>query len=143
MSQSRRQRVRNQQAKDLDWAETLQSALDEMMRPPNKKGMVAPQLRVLAISPTGARIEVEMRFLAGKRYCCCEPGCHLPTFSREWWRCLREALRNSTEREPPPMEMTLFGVIEEGALFSLTNHSRGSRAFSYEDGPWRERDAIG
>jgi hypothetical protein len=96
------------------------------------------------MSPTGLRAEIEIRFRAGEQYCCAEPGCFMSTFSREWWSRLRDSLRASAGREPRPMVIKIVGVVEEGALLRA-NQSFGlpeaSRAYSYEHGPCRERDA--
>ncbi|CAG0990331.1 hypothetical protein PHYC_02254 [Phycisphaerales bacterium] len=70
----------------------------------------------MSVTAGGTRFEVEMRFCAGKTYCCVEPGCMLPTHRRDWWRELREGLREVSNREPPSMSILIRGVIETGVV---------------------------
>ncbi len=53
-------------------------------------------IEILGESANPRTIEVRLRFLAGKTYCCAEPGCHLPFVSPKGgplehttilWRC--------------------------------------------------------
>jgi hypothetical protein len=122
----------------------LQLALDTAMGEPTNTELSTPHVNVIAVSRTGMRAEIEIRFRAGERYCCAEPGCFMPTFSRDWWCRLRESLRASAGREPPPMVIKVLGVVEEGALLQvlqLLGLPEASCAYNYEHGPCRERDA--
>jgi hypothetical protein len=35
-------------------------------------------ITVVDISPDARNIDIDLRFLSGRTYCCAEPGCHLP-----------------------------------------------------------------
>lgn len=92
--------------------------------------------------PGGTRFEIELRFQAGTSYCCAEPGCFLPTYSRAWWTRLREALRDHCDREPPPFTMIVHGVVESGAVLeSLASLGMPTHSAVYRHGPVREREA--
>ncbi len=144
MGQTGRKRSQGHHATDRAWMETLQYALDASLSEPTTRGMARPLARVLAVSPRGSQIEIELRFKAEEKYCCSEPGCSLPTFSREWWRAFRKHLNESSERNPPPLTLRVDVVVEPGAklqaLESIGLPMRASAQTSTH-GPLRERDA--
>jgi hypothetical protein len=82
----------------------------------DRHGREAPIITVLAANDGGIRLEVELRFRSGRRYCCTESQCHLGA-SRRWWQKVREHLRDVSDRDPPPISLSVTGVVEPGALF--------------------------
>src|SRR5262249_27533037 len=75
-------------------------------------------LRVEDVAPDGSAFDLVLTFRSGVRYCCCEPGCHVPSFSGGWWAWLRECVdRQGLAHLPLPVIRTLRGVIEQGAVF--------------------------
>jgi hypothetical protein len=144
MAQSQRKRAQSHYATDRAWAEAVQHAIEFAMGEPVSPKLAKPRPQLLSISPRGTKIELELRFLAGKRYCCAEWGCFLPAFDKRWWTRLREGLQESTERIPPPLTLLVHGVVEEGAglrVLKCIGLSMLSEAYSYRSEPLRERDA--
>ena len=129
---------------DTAWAAAIESAMLPEHAFSATSGKSFPVLRVLSISATGNRFEIELRFLADCTYCCCEPQCFLPVFDSCWWTRLRENLRQHSDREPPPFHVTIHGVVEHGARLR-SNVDCGipleSAAFTYKHGPVLEQDA--
>lgn len=150
MGQSGRSRDQHHGERDRLWLEALQYALE--LPPPDDgesghralpPGRSRPRVRVLDVSDSGHRVQIELRFLSGERYCCAEPGCFLGTYDPAWWNGVRVRLKQVSDRDPPPMSLAIVGVVEEGAEFE--SH-RGllplaSPAYAYTDGPVREADA--
>ncbi len=117
------------------WAQALELALDAEVSP------FGPTIRILSVSPSGAQIEVELRFATGQSYCCTEAGCFL-SGGQPFWRRIRAALRDMTGRDPPLMSLTIRGVVEDKAL--LRSEPPGgtpteTAAHTYDSGPIRER----
>lgn len=103
-----------------------------------------PEVTVLSVSRSGARLEVEVRYRAGREYCCAESVCHLPLYCKRWWARFRESIREASEREPPPVSVVVYGVVEDGALLATMPSlgiSARSKAYSYRAGVEREKDA--
>lgn len=96
-------------------------------------GRTPPLARVLSVSDSGNRFEVELRFVRGTLYCCAEPGCFLPTFNSDWWRRFREHLREVSDREPPPFVVTVHGIVEEGTELEVLRPfgKQFSNAYAY------------
>lgn len=74
-------------------SDSTEKMIRDLMSANRSPGYEIAVLRVTANPPT---IEVRLRFLAGKKYCCAEPGCHLPVMSPKGgplehttilWRC--------------------------------------------------------
>ncbi|MBY0262408.1 MAG: hypothetical protein K2Q20_08700, partial [Phycisphaerales bacterium] len=84
MGQSSRSRNQHHGERDRLWWEALQHALE---LPPSDDGVSGhralppgrsrPRVRVLDVSTSGHRFTIELRFVAGERYCCGEPCCFL------------------------------------------------------------------
>ena len=68
-------------------------------------------ISVTGAAPDLSTIDVEFRFLAGRIYCCAEPGCHLPWNSE---RLLRLAAERSIHL-PDDVRVQWHCVVEEGA----------------------------
>jgi hypothetical protein len=120
MGGSRRNQVRPSEA--TAWlsctAEALRDACGE------RPGFDTPVLTVLSANEGGTRLEVELRFREGERYCCAEAICHLGAGSQRWWQNVREYLRTVSDREPPPLSLAVSGVVEYGALLD-SQHAPG------------------
>ena len=72
-------------------------------------------ISVLAAAPDLSVIEVDLRFIAGRSYCCAEPGCHVGLDNRK-------LLRLATERSVPlPESVTIrwHCHVEEGARLEV------------------------
>ena len=110
----------------------LQRAFDRM-RGTSKYGFAIPHPVVLMVSDGGSRCTIEMRFRAGERYCCAEPGCYLQTWSRAWWNQFHEQQSRNSSGAPQLAMLEIRGVVEAGAL--LHAHRSGgpiaSNAYSY------------
>jgi hypothetical protein len=78
--------------------------------------LASPEVRVIGVSQSGNRVEIELRFRSGKVCSAIEPGDFLGTYCSHWWQRLREHLGEVTDRTPPPMTLTVHGVIEPGVL---------------------------
>lgn len=145
MKHDDRSRAQHHNAQDRQWLATLQQAFESALsEPATDNSRCPPTLRVLSASDSGTRIEIELRYRAGVRYCCAEWMCHFPVHRRSWWQNVRETLRAITDRDPPPMSVHVFGVVEHGALLT-TMADIGmpieSRAYGYDTGVSRETDA--
>lgn len=139
-----RWRAQRSQRAELSWRDSLQHAMDGMLCGKTRNGLARPRPTVLAVSGTGARFEMELRFLAGEEYCCAEAQCFLWTYDRGWWDAVRELLQEVSSRQPPPMVVVIHGVVELGAkLRWLSDGTVGvpSAAYVYECDPRREEDA--
>ncbi len=124
------------------WAAALQHALDSVLPEPVVPNRSRPQARIIAVNPAGTSFEIELRFKAGRTYCCIEPGCFLSTYSRAWWDSFRAALREVSDREPPPLSITIHGVVEAGAILDARIPATvESETHTYRDGPFREHDS--
>lgn len=99
---------------DREWFGALSHALNESLGETTVAGRSRPAVTLLSVSDSGNAFEVELRFKADRRYCCAEPGCFMPCHAA-WWARFRESLAEVTEREPPPMSITIHGIVEEGA----------------------------
>lgn len=101
-------------------------------------------MRLLSVSDGGTHLEIELRFEAGKSYCCVEPTCHLPAFDLAWWTKLRGVLAAHSDRVPPPFTLVVLCVIEADARIRShkalgLEESAAAAIFRY--GPIREQDA--
>jgi hypothetical protein len=129
---------------DRRWLQALDYALQETLGLPRESGPAFPDVRMLSVSNSGTHFEVELRFRPGETYCCCEPEDFLATWGAWWWRTFRAHLAEVSDREPPPMSVTVFGAIENGARFEVYvpfGLPRESEAFTYRNEPAHERDA--
>jgi hypothetical protein len=139
-NETERERHRREK-RDLGWARSVQQALEESLGEPRPG---KPLVRVLGVSEAGTHIEIELRFVSGVRYCCAEPECHLGLGERSWWAQLRSRLRDSTDRDPPPLSLPVRGVVEDGAVLeSLQAVGLPARSpgYVFAYGPIREQDA--
>ncbi len=128
--------------RDEAWATALQHAFDCMLS--EDDGRARPRPRVLAVSPNGLEVEIELRWLNSQRYCCAERGCFLATDSRAWWATFREALTEVNDREPAPLSVRVLGVVEDGVLLTYLEQvglPAQSRAYVYGPAEDHERDA--
>lgn len=144
MGQSNGRRAQGHFECDQAWRDALQHAIECAMEGATPSKSAKPKIAILALSPRGNRIELELRFRTGETYCCAEPGCFLATYERKWWRTARESLLEATEREPQLLSITVHGIVEEGASLlwrKECNLPTQSPAYSYQHGPLRERDA--
>jgi hypothetical protein len=102
------------------------------------------------LSIDGAEFDLCLTFKSGVRYCCLEPGCHLPlsrsTESRAaWFREVRSRLAAAGVESPPPMTIrTLRVVAETGAIFDdpSKNQCPLERDLEYNEGPFHEDGQI-
>jgi hypothetical protein len=103
-------------------------------------------VQVDGVADDGSELELTVTFKSGERYCCCESGCHTGFHSSESWRRLRALFGRHGLVEIPPVTIRLLrGVVEPGALLRC-NLAFGleedvGEGFTYERGPYRERDA--
>jgi hypothetical protein len=102
-------------------------------------------VRVDRVADDGSILDLTLTFKSGKRYCCCEPGCHtgFGMNDADCWRHLREALdRRGLAGVPSVTIRRLYGIVECGALLKC-NLAFGKpeevRGFNYECGPYSER----
>lgn len=102
----------------MEWRNALQFALDSLLDGDDlhNPGCVWPNARLLNVSNSGCELEVELRFLSGQRYSCIEPGDFISGSSTSWWQKFRQALAEVSDRQPPPMSIRIYGVVEAGAL---------------------------
>lgn len=74
-------------------------------------------------------IDIRVTFLAGRTYCCAEPGCH---FSLPG---LRKVAAKHGMALPDRLRVRFYGFVEEGAIFQnlkMTNGSQRVEAYGYE-----------
>src|SRR5262249_13760224 len=100
-------------------------------------------VRLESIAADGSALDLVVTFRAGSRYCCCEPGCHVPFHSERGWAWLRHCMDcNGLENQPLPVIRKFKGIIEPGALFDSQPGSgtdpqpQPVDAFEYEAGPY-------
>ena len=98
------------------------------------------------VADDGSGFDLTLTFKSGECYCCAEPGCHTGFNDSESWRRLRNVFRRHGLATIPPLRIRLFkGVVERGALLRCNlvfGYSEAvSQGYSYEDGPFHERDA--
>src|SRR5262245_54093873 len=140
---SQRRRARHHFAQDHRWCDALLHALEESTGTPKDARLTKPTIRLLSVNASGNRMEIEMRFRSGETYCCAELGCHVATHDAEWWKSFRSCISRMTDRDPPPMTLTIYGVIDAGARL-LSSASLGlpivSSAYTVVHGPNHERD---
>jgi hypothetical protein len=78
-------------------------------------------------------IDVDLRFIAGRTYCCAEPGCHLPLDKEA--RRLRSLAAERAIRLPEAMTIRWHCHVEEGAKLEC-HKSLGlpaeSKAYDFE-----------
>lgn len=101
------------------WAASLQSALESVVSGGRERGKATPRSTVIDVSSSGNRFEIELRFVRGEQYCCMEPGCFVAGYARAWWQRFRAALAEVSDRDPPPMTISVRGVFERGAIFAV------------------------
>jgi hypothetical protein len=122
---------------EMSLAERMVEAVKSRWR--DDRGLSSPALRVVGVD--GARIELELRFRAGERYCCGEPGCYLGA-DRVWWKNVRRYLGE----DAPGGSVVLWvrGVVEDGALFvNLGSLGLPERSGAYEyEHQVREADGV-
>jgi hypothetical protein len=102
------------------------------------------------MAPDGSEFDLTLTFKAGNRYCCPELGCHLAYSEVDWWRRLRDIMREHGLAHTPPMTIRkLRVVVEPGACLECrTDFGRGklrseeSEGFTYETGPFAESGAT-
>lgn len=128
---------------------TLQTFFDAYTSTPIKHedGRSWPTMRVLAatIKNNSLHVDLQLRLLADTTYCCGEVGCYISTYSREWWRRMREHVRTHHAVDLPPVTLRTSGVIEEGVCFLSVVRAGGqptSNAFTWTDDPVHEDDAT-
>jgi hypothetical protein len=68
---------------------------------------------VIGAAPDLSVIDVDLRFIAGRTYCCAEPGCHVP-FDKEQHRLRRLAAERAIQL-PQAMTVRWHCHVEEGA----------------------------
>ncbi len=144
MSQSRRKRSQHHFAKDSEWAQLWKHSIASAIGEPSRPDISVPLISMLSMSPTGTQVELEFRFRASERYCCAYPYCYISPNCGQWWQRIRESLRESSDRDPPPLSITVLSVVEEGALLEEAGMFGGLetvRASSDIYGPWHEADA--
>lgn len=122
-----------------DPRKALQSAIEALQS--SSAHRATPRVTVLRFDLD--EIDVELRFLSGKTYCCAEPGCHLPARSRAWWQRLRQVLR-AAKLNPPSLAIRIRGTVKNGTLLEVfgTKQPRASIAYEYADGPHCENEAT-
>lgn len=110
----------------------LQATFDRL-RGSSPHQLSVPILTVLSAEPDGSKCVVELRFQTGKKYCCAESGCSLPTWSRDWWMKFLDHLRQMSQREPTISTIEVRGLVEPGALLFAFQKSgpRSAVASSY------------
>jgi hypothetical protein len=121
----------------MSFAERMVEAVRSRWR--DDRGLSSPALRVVGVD--GARIELELRFRAGERYCCAELGCYLGG-ERAWWEGVRRYLGEDAPRRS--MVLWVRGVVEDGALFvNLGSLGLPERSGAYEyEHQVREADGV-
>ncbi len=79
-------------------------------------------------------IDVELRFIAGRTYCCAEPGCHMP-FDREQKRLHRLAAERAISL-PESVTVRWHCHVELGVILGGSSRSgatpRESQAYNFE-----------
>src|SRR5262245_36827907 len=63
----------------------------------------------------GDMVDVELIFLSGSAYCCCEWGCHLGLFNGKRWDRLRQRLSARRVIATAQMQLRLTVTVEDGA----------------------------
>jgi hypothetical protein len=88
-------------------------------------------ISILRVGPDLSSIDVGLRFIAGRTYCCGEPGCHLP---RDTERLIQLAAVRSISL-PESVVVHWHCFVEEGARFECMK-SLGlpleSKAYSFK-----------
>jgi hypothetical protein len=129
----------------LQWRDALDLSLVDSCGVPCDVRNSSPDVRLLAWSEEGNQIDVELRFRTGVWYCCAEWGCHLHVYRPNWWLRLRDALEEKVARRPPSMSITIYAMVEEGAMLrclETVGVSPLSKAYTYSHGPIRERQVC-
>ncbi len=88
-------------------------------------------ISVVAAAPDLSSFEVDLRFLAGRTYCCGEPGCHLPR-NTKWLVQLAAAKSLSL---PSSTVVHWHCIVEEGAQFECMKSlglPLASKTYSFE-----------
>ena len=68
----------------------------------------------------GRIINVKLTFLAGERYCCSQPACHLELDENDGWERLRELLDENGIELTKPSVFKCEMAIRDGASFDGT-----------------------
>lgn len=119
----------------------MRIAVEYSLEDARERGKASPELRLLNVSDSGARFEIELRFLAGETYCCAEPACFLGALDCEWWRGVRSRLLELTGRTPPVMWVLIQVVVNQGAVLEAVGAvgaNAASRGYSSTYGPFME-----
>lgn len=79
----------------------------------------ANRATVCSVVVTGAKpdlseIDIRVTFLAGRAYCCAEPGCHFSLSA------LRKIATEQGHELPGNLRVSFHGVVEEGAELHLS-----------------------
>lgn len=88
---------------------------------------------VIGAAPDLSVIDVDLRFIAGRTYCCAEPGCHVP-FDKEQQRLRRLAAERAIEL-PDALTVRWHCHVEEGAKLECHRHLASpaeSKAYDFE-----------
>jgi hypothetical protein len=143
LAHNERARESGHHSADRLWRKAIQYALDQLTATAPGAVLSRPEARVIGVSEAGSRVEVELRFRRGKSYRAFEPGEYLASHDTLWWKEFRAHLSAVSDRTPPPMAITVFGVVEEGALIEADSSSPSKRSgvLSYRSGPSRESEA--
>lgn len=103
---------------------------DNLGPDPDNPGQRRRPVYGIEASLTAGVLDVAIAFLAGRTYCCFEPGCHLALHEGERWKALRRGLAAAGIAVPSRLELRLVGVVEEGAeRFDLARPDRARRGW--------------
>jgi hypothetical protein len=79
---------------------------------------------------SGGVLEVELTFRSGSAYCCSEWRCHLALTDGKRWDRLRQLLAAYGIAAPPPPQLNVACVVEDGAVFfDFARPDRGRRGW--------------
>lgn len=112
----------------------------------------APTINVRRMADDDRDIEVELRLLAGHRYCCGELVCHAghwdddqPTpegkaVSLRRWRTLRGLVIEGQLAIRSPISLTICLIVEPGAVLGPNTQGpgRSSKGYTVVEGPFCE-----
>lgn len=123
----------------------LDYAVARVLGEPRDPTKAKPKTRILSVNDAGTAFEFELRYEAGKTYCCAEAVCFVAPYRKKWWLELRQAIAEKTDRVPPPMGVTVTAAVEAGAhLLVLANigvSTENKKSYGYSYPPEHEEKA--
>lgn len=114
----------------------IRRALQDVLPVRINEGRSQYGIRVPSFSNDLRHVDLALGFLNGQQSCCGEVGCHVPHWSKAWWRRFRKALARHGV-EPPRSTITIHVAVftDPGAQFSVCGPAV---AFSMYESTWRE-----